>query len=568
MIKDLIEVARGRKKANLLLKNARVVDVFNCTIEEMNIAISSGIFVGPGEYEAEEVLDLNGKIVAPGFIDGHVHIESSMLSPFEFGRAVVKNGTTAVVADPHEIVNVAGEAGLEYMIRASDFDFVDIFFMLPSCVPATHLETNGGEFGPKEIKKWLTNERVLGLAEMMNFPGVIHGDDEVLRKIEYSRGRIIDGHAPLLSGEKLNAYILAGISSDHECTNFEEAKEKLSKGMFIMIREGSAARNLDELIKLVNEKNHERFGFVTDDRHPDFLMDYGHINSMVKRAIKKGIDPVVAFKLASFNTARYFNLRYRGAIAPGYLADFVIIDDLENFNILGVYKSGRPVVVEGEVCADLKRPDTSFPDNSINTGKLDGSRLRIEAKTNRINVIEIIPGQILTKKVVIDARIDNGEVVPDVEKDILKLVVVERHRATGNIEIGFVRGIGIKAGAIASTVAHDSHNIIVVGTNDHDILFAVERIKELGGGQVVVEDGRVLEELSLPIAGLMSDEPLELLRKKCDRLNNAARTIGCRLENPFMVLSFLALPVIPELRLTDKGLVDVNKFDFVSIYAD
>ncbi|MBO8131385.1 MAG: adenine deaminase [Candidatus Marinimicrobia bacterium] len=566
-LKNIIQIARGDGKADILFKNGRFINVFSGKIEKNNIAVKNGYIIGFGDYEAIQEIDLKGKTLLPGFIDGHVHIESSMLSPLEFGKAVVVNGTTTVVADPHEIVNVMGEKGLEYMIESSKMDFIDIFFMLPSCVPATNMETNGGKFDVEHIKKWISHERILGLAEVMNYPGVVHGDDMVLNKINAAKKKIIDGHAPYLSGKELNAYILAGIKSDHECTKKEEALEKLERGMHIMIREGSAARNLEELIKIVNIRNHTNFSFVTDDRHPDFLIDYGHINTMVRRAIDLGIDPIISVKMASFNTAQYFRLYDRGAIAPGYIADLVIIDDMEKFNIIQVYKRGKLVAENGRIAFDYKEEIPDFK-NTINIKSVNIDDIRVKAESRKINVIEIIPDQIITKRAIIEVEPVNGFLTSQPESDIVKLVVVERHHATGNIGIGFVKGLGLKRGAIASTVAHDSHNIIVVGISDEDILFAIEGIKKMGGGQIVVENGKIVESLPLPIAGLMSNQPLMKLREKSDNLNKISKKLGCKIDNPFMTLSFLALPVIPEIKLTDKGLVEVTRFKFIPLFVN
>jgi len=493
-------------------------------------------------------------------------MESSMLSPAEFMHAVLPMGTTAVVADPHEIVNIMGLEGLQFMIDSTEDLPLDVFFMIPSCVPATHLETSGATITAENMKKWINHPRVLGVGEMMNFHGVINQDPQVLKKIAVAGEKQVDGHAPLVRGKDLSAYITAGIKSDHESTKLDEAIEKLRKGMFVMIREGSAARNMESLLPLVNKQNSRFCGFVTDDRHLDFLMDYGHINSMVKKAIKLGLDPITAIQMASLNTALHFRIKNIGAIAPGYSADMIVFDDFDNFDIKKVYKSGKLVAENGKLIKELKYETVSLPE-SVNIKPVNGRDLKVDVKGNRINVIEIVSDQIITKKKVYKATIENGELVSNPDEDILKIVVIERHKATGNIGIGFVKGVGLKEGAIASTVAHDSHNIIIVGVNDTDILKAVNAIKKMDGGEVVVKNGKVTASLPLPIAGLLSDKPLKEVRDICDELKLEAHKIGCILENPFMTLSFLALPVIPELKITDKGLVDVGKFDFVPLFA-
>jgi adenine deaminase len=564
---NLIQASRGELKVDLLLCNVKLINLFSCEIIKTDIAIYDGKVVGFGEYDSRKSENLNGSYAAPGFIDGHVHIESSMLIPSEFARAVVPLGTTTIVADPHEIVNVLGVDGLKFMIEMSENLPLDIYFTVPSCVPATNLETSGALINSEDIKKWIDHPRILGLGEMMNFPGVIHREPEVLRKISIVREKPVDGHAPLLSGRDLSAYIIAGIGSDHESSNKEEALEKIRKGMFVMIREGSAARNMKTLLPLVSQSNSRFFGFVTDDRHPDFLMDFGHINSMVKEAIKSGLDPINVFQMASLNTAKYFGLKNVGAIAPGYRADIVIFDDFENLRIKKVYKEGKLVAKNGELLTPLKM-GISYPQNSVNIPPITEKSLKVEAQGDRINVIEVIENQIITKKKIYDATIVDNEVVSDLKRDILKVVVIERHNATGNIGIGFVKGFSLKAGSIASTVAHDSHNLIIIGLDDASIFTAIKVIKELGGGLAVIHNGEVKASLALPIAGLLSEKPLIDVRNSYDKLKSEASHLGCKLEDPFMTLSFLALPVIPELKITDKGLVDVNKFEFIPLFAE
>ncbi len=565
-VEDFIKASHGEVPIDLLLQNAKLVNLFSCEVVDTSVAIHGSKVVGFGEYDALKTEDLHGSYLAPGLIDGHVHMESSMLSPAEFMHAVLPMGTTAVVADPHEIVNIMGLEGLQFMIDSTEDLPLDVFFMIPSCVPATHLETSGATITAENMKKWINHPRVLGVGEMMNFHGVINQDPQVLKKIAVAGEKQVDGHAPLVRGKDLSAYITAGIKSDHESTKLDEAIEKLRKGMFVMIREGSAARNMESLLPLVNKQNSRFCGFVTDDRHLDFLMDYGHINSMVKKAIKLGLDPITAIQMASLNTALHFRIKNIGAIAPGYSADMIVFDDFDNFDIKKVYKSGKLVAENGKLIKELKYETVSLPE-SVNIKPVNGRDLKVDVKGNRINVIEIVSDQIITKKKVYKATIENGELVSNPDEDILKIVVIERHKATGNIGIGFVKGVGLKEGAIASTVAHDSHNIIIVGVNDTDILKAVNAIKKMDGGEVVVKNGKVTASLPLPIAGLLSDKPLKEVRDICDELKLEAHKIGCILENPFMTLSFLALPVIPELKITDKGLVDVGKFDFVPLFA-
>jgi len=567
LINGIISAARGERPVDILLKNTTVVNLLSGDIIQTNIAIYRGKIVGFGDYSAKQTIDVKGLYAAPGLIDGHVHLESSMLSPVEFSKAVIPMGTTTVIADPHEIVNVLGLAGLQYMLDATEYLPFDVYFMLPSCVPSTHLENAGAVVTAEDMRQWIDNPRVLGIGEMMNFPGVLFEDPQVLAKLAVAGEKRVDGHAPLVCGKDLSAYIAAGITSDHESTDLEEAREKLQKGMFLMIREGSAARNLQDLLPLVTPTNSRFCGFVTDDRHPDFLMDNGHINSMVKDAVKFGIDPIIALQMASLNTARHFGLKTKGAIAPGYQADLILFDNFDDFSIRMVYKNGKLVAEDGNLI-DIDIVKIPDPTQSIQIKELTLDNLAIPAKGKKIVIIEIIPNQLLTKKTVCVASIVDGKAVSDSSRDILKMVVAERHHATGNIGLGFVKGIGLTSGAIASTVAHDSHNIIVVGVDDNDILRAIREIQAMNGGQVVVENGKVMASLPLPIAGLMSNRSLPEVRSAINQLNLETRRLGCKLENPFMTLSFLSLPVIPEIKLTDMGLVDVNKFDFIPLFAD
>jgi adenine deaminase len=569
-------MASGKGKVDLLIKNGRLVNVFSGQIERTDVAIWNGIIVGLGDYEARKVIDVGGSFLCPGLIDGHVHIESSMVTIPEFARAVVRHGTTTVVADPHEIANVLGSRGIRFMAESAREVSLNVFFMIPSCVPATHLETSGAVVSAEEIKPLLKEPWALGLAEMMNFPGVIFGDPEVLKKLDAARGKRIDGHAPLLSGKDLNAYLVAGICSDHETTTLKEAKEKLGKGMWIMAREGSTARNLRDLLPLATHKNSRRFLLVTDDRHPRELIVEGHIDSMVRKAIQWGTDPILAIQMATLNPADYFRLDGLGAIAPGYRADIVVFDHLSRFQIKKVFKDGRLVAEDGRMLLPRFSRTTSLSERLKGKGSTGTVRIKpiseealiIRGQGTRVKVIQLIPEQIITKKVVRTIPVKNGIAYPNVKEDILKIVVIERHRATGRMGIGFVQGFGLKNGAVGSTVAHDSHNLIAVGTNDLDILKVIHEIESIGGGIAVASGGKTLASLPLPIAGLMAQTSVERVDSRLEKLHRAVKDLGCRVRDPFMALSFLALPVIPELKLTDKGLVDVNQFKIVPLFGE
>lgn len=564
---NLISIARGEKKAELVIKNANVVNVLSGEIYLTSVAISEGKIVGLGDYDGDKEIDINGAILAPGFIDGHIHIESSKLKLSEFAKVVLPAGTTAVVTDPHEIANVAGLDGIRYMLESSKYTPLDVFIMLPSCVPSTNMETSGATLTASDLAELIDQDKVLGIAEVMNYPGVIFRVPEVLDKIALGKGKPIDGHAPYLSGNDLCAYIIAGIQSDHECTNLSEAKEKLRLGMHLMIREGTTAKNLKELLPLITSQNSRQCLFVSDDISAADLFEKGHINAVVKKAIAAGLDPIIAIQMVTLNPAQYFGLKNMGAIAPGYQADLVSFDDFEHLNIKKVFKKGR-LIAENGLLQDVIQPYET-PQKIKDSVHVDFSRIighigYIRPIPKMVKVIGIIPDQIITKKVL--ETIPTGE--GDPSRDILKIVVIERHKETGNIGIGFVQGFGLIEGAIGSSVAHDSHNIVIVGTNDEDIMTAAVEIAKMGGGEIVVAKGEIKASLPLPIAGLISEEAIEVVKEKELILIQEAKKSGCSLNNPFMTLSFLSLPVIPELKLTDKGLVDVVKFQIVPLFEE
>lgn len=552
----LIAVAAGREKADLVLKNAKYLNVFSNEFLCGDIAVANGLIAGVGKYVGKTEIDVSGKLVLPGFIDAHIHLESSMVTPAEFAKAVVAHGTTTVITDPHEITNVMGIDGIEYMIQASQNLPIDVHFMMPSCVPATEIDESGAELDCKDIDSYLDNKKVLGLAEMMNYVGVINGDKNVLSKIVTSQAhhKKIDGHAPELSGNDLNAYIAAGVYSDHECSTFENALEKLRKGQFIMIREGTAAHNLKALMPLLTQQYYSRCMFATDDKHPSDLLYGGHIDYIVKQALKNGADPIVALKTATHHAARYFLLNNKGAIASGYLADIVVVDNLEDFNVETVFKRGK-LVFDGEV-KDFSAPtvDEKLAEKCFDTFHLDSvtpSSFKVDGK---LGLIGLVGGELLTRNLGTADKID-------VENDILKIACIERHKGTNHIGVGYVKGYSLKSGAVATSVAHDSHNIITVGCNDDDIAVAVNAIKDSKGGIAVVENGKIKALLELPIAGLMSDEPLTTVNEKLENAKSSAYELGAdKSIDPFMTLSFLSLPVIPSLRITTKGVFDAENW--------
>lgn len=552
----IIAVAAGREKADLVLKNAKYLNVFSNEFLCGDIAVTNGLIAGIGKYDGKTEIDVSGKLVLPGFIDAHIHLESSMVTPAEFAKAVVAHGTTTVITDPHEITNVMGIDGVEYMIQASQNLPIDVHFMMPSCVPATEIDESGAELDCKDIDLYLDNKKVLGLAEMMNYVGVINGDKNVLSKIVTSQAhhKKIDGHAPELSGNDLNAYIAAGVYSDHECSTFENALEKLRKGQFIMIREGTAAHNLKALMPLLTQQYYSRCMFATDDKHPSDLLHGGHIDYIVKQALKNGADPIVVLKTATHHAARYFLLNNKGAIASGYLADIVVVDNLEDFNVETVFKRGK-LVFDGEV-KDFSAPtvDEKLAEKCFDTFHLDSvtpSSFKVEGK---LGLIGLVGGELLTRNLGTADKID-------VENDILKIACIERHKGTNHIGVGYVKGYSLKSGAVATSVAHDSHNIITVGCNDDDIAVAVNAIRDSKGGIAVVENGKIKALLELPIAGLMSDEPLTTVNEKLENAKSSAYELGAdKSIDPFMTLSFLSLPVIPSLRITTKGVFDAENW--------
>ncbi len=556
----LVDVAAGRKRADLVLKNATYINVFSNELCKGDIAVAKGQIVGMGSYEGETEVDVTGKIVCPGFVDAHIHLESSLVSPKEFARAVLPHGTTTVITDPHEITNVMGTDGIDYMLQATEGLPIDVRFMLPSCVPATPLDESGANLDYRAIDSFYEHGRVQGLAEMMNFVGVINGDAEVISKIVAAQAhhKKIDGHAPGIRGKDLAAYVAAGVYSDHECSDMEDAMAKLRNGQFIMIRDGTAAKNLEALVDLLKQPYYDRCMFCTDDKHPIDLLEKGHIDYIIKKAISYGVDPIVAVKTACHNPARYFALNNRGAIAPGYLADFAVIDNFENFNVELVYKKGVLTCKNGEV-QDFPAPEiddylVKRAHDTFHVAHLSAEDFKDERPRG---VIGLVPGEIVST--------DNGYASGvDIEKDILKIAVIERHKNTHHIGLGYLQGYGLKRGAVATSISHDSHNIIVAGTNEADMACAANAIVEHHGGIAIVEDGKLLGGVVLEIAGIMSEESLVTVNEKLEHAKELAFEMGVsRGIDPFMTLSFMSLPVIPTLRLTTRGVIDVIKQQYI-----
>ncbi len=563
----LLQSARGEKPLDLLLTNARIVNVFSGEIVSGNIAVAAGTIVGFGHGPAAQTLNLGGRFVAPGFIDPHVHIESAMTCVSEFARAVAVHGTTTVIADPHEIANVYGAEGIRYMLRSAADQPINIYYTLPSCVPATTMETAGARLDAADLSPFMREERIVALGEVMNYPGVIHADPAVLAKLILARehGKPIDGHCPGLSGTDLSTYIAAGVQSDHECTTAREAKEKLSAGMVILIRQGTAARNLKQLLPIVTEKTARRTMWCTDDRHPHDLLQ-GHIDSIVREAIRLGLSPLTAIQMATIHAADHYGLKHLGAVAPGRQADLVVFSDIAAPVIEEVYCRGNRIASHGRMASKIPRPAAMAAPLSMNV-RLDLLDLAIPVEGELLRVIDIVPDQIITRQRLAPPTVVDNLTVSDPGRDLLKIAVVERHTGSGRVGKGFVGGFGLKRGALASTVAHDSHNIIVVGASDADMRTAVTEVVEMGGGLAAVCDRRAMARLPLPIAGLMSLEPLEVVNRHMQQVIEAARDLGSHLSDPFMTLSFLALPVIPELKITDLGLIDTIRFEPVALFA-
>ncbi len=565
LMREFIDVVSGKKPCDMVLVGGKVVDVFTCEVIEVPVSIHRGFVVAFEELEAREVFDLGGRYLSPGLSDAHIHIESTMLSPYEFSRAVLKRGTVAVFCDPHEISNSLGEAGLEYMFDASSRLPVDIYFLLPSCVPATPFETSGGEFTSSVLEKYRDHPRVVGLAEFMNVPGLIGGDEECLRKVSLFLDSVVDGHAPGVSGKDLSLYIMLGPDSDHETVEISNGLEKLRKGMFLYLREGTSEKNLRELLPLVVPERSEFFAFATDDRSPLDLLEEGHIDDILRKAVRWGLKPELAIKIASLNTFRRFRLKRKGAVAPGYHADMVVFDSLDEFGVYGVIKDGRWVYKDGDYLFSFGGEDLELPPPSFNIPDISRirERLNVVSEGERALVIEIVPGQIITRKKVLNVK---RGVPIELSGDVSLVAVVERHKGTGNIGVGLISGLGLESGAIATTVSHDSHNLVVAGRSMEDMLLAIETLKACGGGMVVVKDGEVLSVLPLPIGGLMSNAPFHEVAERYRSVKSSLKSLGKNVEDEaFMYLSFVALPVIPSLRVTDRGLFDVEKFSFVPL---
>lgn len=563
---QIIKIARGDEPADTLLKNGRVINVFSGEIIETDLAIIHSRIVGLGPYEARQTVDLEGRYVAPGLIDSHVHIESAMVPPPEFARAVVPRGTTTVVTDPHEIANVLGLEGIRYMLEMAKYNPLSVYVNAPSCVPSTAMETTGASLEWYDLQPLQQEEYVIGLAEVMNFPGVVAGEERVLNKIRSFQHMVKDGHCPGLSGRDLIAYVNADIGSDHECTTIAEALEKLRLGMYIFIREATNARNLKALLPLVTPENSRRICFCTDDRQPADILEEGHIDYMIRSAIAGGIPPITAFRMATLNPSEYFDLHDRGAIAPGRRADLMIFSDLQVPVAEMVYRGGKLVAQDGVMLPWEREIRRSVVRSSMNVdwSKVD---LSIDVEGEQVRIIGAIPDQLITTHLAEETPQADGKVVSDTKRDILKMAVIERHLATGRMGKGLVRGLGLKRGAIASTVAHDHHNIVVIGVDDQSMLAAARAVADTRGGMVAVDGDAILAQLPLPIAGLMSDQPIERVRDQMDELLKAAYHLGSPLHDPFMAMSFLALPVIPSLKLTDHGLVDVDEFHLVSLFV-
>lgn len=567
MIGSLIDVARKVKKGDFILKNARVINVFNESVEKADVIVENGIIAGIGEYDnSDNIIDVDGAYLAPSFIDSHVHIESSMLIPQEFSKIVVPCGTTTVISDPHEIANVLGINGIRFMIANSKDIPLDTYVMLSSCVPATIFCTSGASLSANELEKLIKEPEVLGLAEMMNVPGVLFKDEDILDKLSLFREKIIDGHAPGLSKEDLNAYIAAGVMADHECTTADEAKEKISKGMYVMLREGSVTRDVKNLLPAVNDNTKHRFLFCTDDRHPEDIIDEGHLNYAINLAVEEGLPLPVAIRLATLNPAQFFGLKGKGAIAPGYKADMVVFEELSTMKM--VFKEGKLVAKDSKPLFDTTKKISEYnAKDTINIKPISSEGFQIKAEDKKIRIIKTREDSIVTDEIITGPKIVDGNIVSDVDRDIIKIAVIERHNKTGNIGIGFIQGLGLKSGAFATSVSHDSHNIIVAGENDEDMALAVKQIEKMGGGLAIVKGGKVLGSLALPYAGLMSDKDASCVYGELSKLHEIVEKehIADR-ANPFMTLAFMSLDVVPSIKITDKGIVDVDNVKLVDIF--
>jgi adenine deaminase len=566
-VRRRIDLAAGRDKVELVLKNAKIVNVFNHKIIEGDLAIDSGKIIGIGSYTGIQEIDMEGKYIAPGLIDSHEHLESAMVTPAQMSRVVVPRGTTTIIADPHEIANVCGIKGIEFMMASAEHTPLNVFFMLPSCVPATEFETSGANLKAEDLEPLISRKNVLGLGELMDFPGVIHGRSDIIDKMMISQDKIIDGHGPVISGKELNAYMISGVKTDHECSSLQEMEERLDRGMYIAIREGSAARNLKSLIQGVNQNNSRRMTLCTDDKNPEDILKEGHIDFNVRKAIQLGTDPITAIQMATINTAECYKLRDIGGIAPGYDADLIILDNLRDFNVLEVYKKGKKVAEKGLALFDVEETDTKDVVETVNMKPVTIEDLQIKLETDIVRVISVLPFSLVTESNIRKVNINkDGHFEKHKYIDIVKLAVVERHKGTGNIGLGLVENFKIENGAIATTIGHDSHNLIVIGDNDPDMIKAIEAVKKLEGGIAVVHNGEV-NSLQLRIAGLMSDQPMEYVAHRLEELLKLAHEklkVNEKID-PFMTLSFLALPVIPDIKLTDKGLFNVLDFKFIDV---
>ncbi len=563
------QIALGKEKAELVLKNCKMVNVFTHSIEEVDIAIYNGTVVGIGSYDGVNEKDMKGRYVCPGFIDGHVHIESSMLTPSEFSKIIIPRGTTRIIADPHEIANVLGVKGIGFMFKSSLDTPLNVHIMIPSCVPATLFETSGASISNEDVFSLKNRDGILGLGEVMDYPSVISANRFMMDKLKLMSDRVIDGHAPLITGKELNSYLLEHIKTDHECTNEEELNEKVSRGMYVHLREGSATRNVSVLSKAVTKHNSHRLMFCTDDKHPMDIVEEGHINYNVNLAIKNGVDPITSIQMATINTALCYQLQHVGAIAPGYSADIIAFDDLNDIQPNLVIINGSIVSENGSVNFETKKYENLHVTNSVKFNPSDIS-FDLELKDENVKVIKLIPNNVTTKKVIRKVTVEKGKYVNNPQDDILKIAVVERHHYTGNVGIGLLEGYGLKNGAVAMSVAHDSHNVIVLGDNDNDMHIAIREIKKMQGGLTLVSNGKVIDSLQLSIAGLMTNDPISSVSEKLRHLENEAHKLGVNpiVDDAFLSLAFMSLPVIPELKLTDIGLFDVSKFTLVEIEGE